>query len=113
MGRATLVLLLAAACAAASASAAGFEGAAQSIALTSGEAGYKALTASSVAKAPADKRRGFRSGWQTSYLKGTATKPVQAVMLVYVYATAADARRAYARSCGGCGKDVMTQGVLM
>ena len=50
------------------------------IALTAAQAKYTALTGSGAAAKPsADKRRGYRSGWQVAYLKGTATKPVAAL----------------------------------
>lgn len=119
-GRCSLALLLACAVAGAAASAAfaartgGFQGDAQSVALTAGQAKYKALTGSGAApKPPADKRRGFRSGWQTSYLKGTATAPIEAFSLIYVYATTADAKRAYANSCSTCTGQVRTEGISM
>jgi hypothetical protein len=93
---------------------ANFGGTARAIAPTAAEAHYKALTGSSpAAKPPADKRAGFRSGWQTSYLKGTTAKPIEAFALIYVYRTAANARRAYTRSCENCSRDVLAEGIRM
>jgi hypothetical protein len=90
-----------------------FPGSAQQLAPAAAEIGFKTLTASgATAKPPAGKRTGFRSGWQTTYLKGTAKKPVQALALVYVYRTAADAKGAYASSCSGC-KGFSYQGIEM
>ena len=72
------------------------------------------LTGSAAAPSPPpDKRRGFRSGWQVGYLKGTPEKPVSAYALIYVYATAADAKRAYARSCAACSTEIEQQGIDM
>jgi hypothetical protein len=91
-----------------------FTGDAQAVALTAAQAKYKALTGSGKAPAPPpDKRRGYRSGWETSYLKGTVAKPISAFSLIYVYATAADAKRAYANSCEACTGNVESQGVSM
>ena len=91
-----------------------YKGAAQSIALTAAQADYKALTGSGTApKPPADKRRGYRSGWQASYLRGTAAKPVEAFSVIYVYDTAANARRAYESSCKDCSKSVRYKAVTM
>ncbi len=116
--RRSLALLLACAVAGATASAAlaagNFQGPAQRVALTAAQAKYKALTGSAAAaKPPLDKQRGYRSGWQTSYLKGTAASPVEAYSLVYVYDTAANAKRAYANSCQACSSDLRTQGITM
>ena len=116
--RRSLALLLACAVAGAGASAAlaarNFQGKAQSVALTAAQAKYKALTGSAVAaKPPLDKQRGYRSGWQTSYLKGTVAAPVQAYSLIYVYDTAANAKRAYTNSCQACTGNVRTQGIAM
>jgi hypothetical protein len=87
---------------------AGFPGTARQVTPTQGELGYQALTGSAPAARPtADKRRGFESGWQASYLKGTVAAPVQAVVLVYVYRTTADARLAYAHSCKGCREETV------
>jgi hypothetical protein len=91
-----------------------FQGDAQSLALTAAQAKYKALTGSGVAaKPPADKQRGLRSGWQTSYLKGTVKAPIEALSLIYVYATPADAKRAYDNSCDGCASKVRVEGISM
>jgi hypothetical protein len=91
-----------------------YKGDAQSIALTANQAGYKALTGSGAATTPpADKRLGYRSGWQASYLKGTVAKPVQALVLVYVYDTPANALRAYANSCPKCSKSIRVESVTM
>ena len=109
-----LALSLGAALAATAFAAGNYKGTARSISLTAGQAKYTALTASGPAtKPPADKRRGYRSGWQASYLKGSVAKPVTAYALVYVYATPADAKRAYTNSCPGCSKDVKLQQVTM
>ena len=108
--------VVAAALAAASTAVAGgnFTGSAQSVVLTAAQAKYKALTGSGEAAAPPlDKKRGYRSGWQASYLKGTAAKPVGAYSLVYVYDTVANARRAYANSCQACTGKVELQGITM
>ena len=112
---ALLVAAVVAAAAAGAASAAGnYAGTAQQIALTPAQAKYKTLTGSSAAAKPsADKRRGFRSGWQIAYLKGTAEKPVAAFALIYVYRTTADAKRAYANSCKDCSGTYRTEGVSM
>ena len=109
------IVPLAAGVVAAAAVAAGeYRGDARAIALTAAQADYKALTGSGTApKPPADKRRGYRSGWQASYLKGTAAKPVEAFSVIYVYDTAANARRAYASSCKDCSKSVRYQAVTM
>jgi len=89
-------------------------GDARSISLTAAQAKFTRLTGSvSAEKPPADKLIGYRTGWQASYLKGTATAPVQAYSLVYVYATPKDARRAYANSCGDCTGNATTGGVSM
>jgi hypothetical protein len=116
-GRSALTLLLAGALACASASASlagGFTGDARSIALTAGQARYRALTGlAATPNPPADKRPGFRSGWQASYLKGTATAPVEAFLLIYVYDSTHDAKRAYARSCTACTGSVKIDGVGM
>lgn len=91
-----------------------YKGNARAIALTPKEAGYKALMQSVPASRPAaDKRQGYRSGWQATYLKGTVARPLQALALVYVYRTPADALRAWNRSCGPCPEGVVTQGVRM
>jgi hypothetical protein len=107
------VLLLAAGAASAARNA-NFPGAARAIVPPAAEARYRALTGSSPAeKPPADKRAGFRSGWQASYLKGTPAKPIEAYALVYVYDTPANARRAYDRSCRNCTRDVRAEGIRM
>ena len=111
-----LLLVLPVACvAAATALAAGnYAGTARQIALTAEQAKYKALTGSAAAAKPsADKRRGYRSGWQVAYLKGTVDKPIAAYALIYVYATPADASRAYANSCSDCSGTYRTEGVSM
>jgi hypothetical protein len=91
-----------------------YPGGAQGIALTAAQARYAALTGSASAPSPPpDKRRGFRSGWQVGYLKGTPEKPVSAYALIYVYATVADARRAYLRSCEACTTEIRRQGIEM
>jgi hypothetical protein len=91
-----------------------YSGHAREIALTAEQAKYKALTSSGTApKPPADQRRGYLTGWQTSYLKGTVAKPVQAVEIVYVYKTPADARRSFANSCKGCSQPVRIEQLLM
>jgi hypothetical protein len=91
-----------------------FNGKARMIALTPGEAGYKALLTSIAAQRPAvDMRSGYRSGWQASYLKGTAAVPVQTYSVIYVYNSKANARRAYAVSCSSCGKTLVTSGIRM
>src|SRR5262249_48964371 len=112
---ALLALLLAAgAASAAVAKGRNYDGAARGIALTAGQANYKALTASGTATKPsADKRRGYRSGWQVAYLKGTATKPVTAVAIIYVYKTIADAKLAYDNACKDCSGTYRTEGVSM
>jgi hypothetical protein len=113
-----LALALAAAVAAVSASVAlaagNYSGHARDIALTAAQAKYKALTSSGAAPKPAaGNRKGYLSGWQTSYLKGTASKPVQAFEIVYVYKTQADARRAFANSCKACSGTVKVEQLLM
>jgi hypothetical protein len=91
-----------------------YDGPAQNIALTADQAKYTTLTGSSAAAKPsADKRRGYRSGWQVAYLKGTAKKPIAAFALIYVYRTTADAKRAYANSCSDCSGTFRTEGVSM
>ncbi len=116
-GRRSLALLVSCAVAGGGASTAlagNFQGDAQSVALTAAQAKYKALTGSGLApKPPADKQRGLRSGWQASYLKGTAAAPVEAYAVIYVYASAADAHRAYVNSCKSCVGKVQTQGIEM
>ena len=91
-----------------------YDGIASDIALTAAQAKYKTTTAEGAApKPPADKRRGYLSGWQIAYLKGTATKPVAAYALIYVYRTTADAKRAYANSCKDCSGTFRAEGVSM
>jgi len=103
VSRRAALLLVAAACLAPAALAADFAGTARQIAPAHAWIGFRALTGSAPApRPPAGKRRGFESGWQASYLKGTAAAPVQAIVLVYVYRTPADAKLAFSRSCGGC-----------
>jgi hypothetical protein len=105
---------LAAIVAAVALAAGNYSGTAQDIALTAGQAKYKAVTGAGVAaKPPANKLRGYRTGWQTSYLRGTVAKPIEALSLIYVYATPADAQRAFANSCSGCSKSVRIERVLM
>jgi hypothetical protein len=90
-----LTCLLAAGVASAAGSAGNYDGAARDIALTAEQAKYTTLTTdSAAAKPPADKRRGFRSGWQIAYLKGTPTKPVAALALIYVYKTTSEEQHA-------------------
>jgi hypothetical protein len=109
-----VAVFLAALAASAASAAADFPSIARAIAPTAAEADYRALTGSGpAAKPPADKRRGYRSGWQTSYLKGTAAKPIEALVLVYVYDTRASARRAYTNSCENCTRDVLAEGIRM
>jgi hypothetical protein len=118
-GRRPLAMLLAFTVAGSAASsvalaAPNYPGNARSVALTAAQAKYKALTGSAAAaKPPADKRHGFRSGWQTSYLKGTAAAPVEAYSLIYIYSTASDANRAYASSCKACTGKIRVQGIKM
>jgi hypothetical protein len=96
------------------AAAGNYPGGAQGIVLTAAQAKYTVLTGSAAAPSPPeDKRRGFRSGWQVGYLKGTPEKPVSAYALIYVYATAADAKRAYVRSCQACATEIQRQGIAM
>jgi len=110
--RAALVLVAAASLAPA-AGAADFPGTARQVVPTQGEIGYRSLTGSAPAARPTvDKRRGFENGWQASYLKGAASAPVQAIVLVYVYKTPADARLAWTRSCKGC-REQTAAGVRM
>jgi hypothetical protein len=116
--RRALALLLAGAVAglaAASALAAGnYSGDAQGIALTAEQAKFKALTGSEATGKPTARlARGFRSGWHVGYLKGTPTKPVSGYTLIYVYDTAASAKRAYANSCAKCSGNARVQGVSM
>lgn len=118
VARLSLFLLVVCAVAGATASVAlaakNFNGSARTVALTAAQAKYKALTGSGAAeKPPLDKQRGYRSGWQTSYLKGTVKVPVEAYALIYVYDTAANAKRAYANSCDGCSDDLRAQGITM
>jgi hypothetical protein len=109
-----LVCALAGVVAAVAAAAGNYGGAARDIALTAGQAKYKALTGSGAAAKPtADKRRGYRSGWQVAYLKGTPAKPIAAFALIYVYKTKADAQRAYAASCKACSGTYRVEGVSM
>jgi hypothetical protein len=112
-GRLALAFLAAAALAGAAAAAGGFGGTARQITPTQGDIAFTALTGSSPAAKPtADRRRGIRSGWQATYLKGTAKAPVQAIVLIYVYAATADAARAYSRSCTAC-REQKVAGVRM
>jgi hypothetical protein len=91
-----------------------YEGNARGIALTPREAGFRALLQSVPAPRPAaDKRQGFRSGWQAIYLGGTAAKPLQAIALVYVYRSPDDAQRAWNRSCGPCPRGIVAEGIRM
>jgi hypothetical protein len=118
MSRRLLVVVLAFAVTAGTATAAGpkgnYDGAASDIALTAAQAKYKTTTGEGAAPKPSsDKRRGYLDGWQIAYLKGTATKPVAAYALIYVYRTAADAKRAYANSCKDCSGTFRAQGVSM
>jgi hypothetical protein len=109
-----LACVVAAAVAAAAFAAGGYTGSARGVVLTAAQAKYRALTLSSPAPKPAaDKRRGYRSGWEASYFKGSAAIPVTAFSLVYVYATPADARRAFDRSCASCSSRVKVGGVDM
>ncbi len=118
VARRSFALLLAVGVAGATASdvlaARNFPGTARDAALTAGQAKYKVLTGSAAAATPAaDRRRGFRSGWQASYLKGTPKAPVEAYALIYVYAKPADASRAYARSCNACTGKITIEGIRM
>jgi hypothetical protein len=102
--RLTVVALAAVLAAGAAAATTGnFTGTARRIAPTQAEIGYRSLTSSMPApRPPADKRRGYRSGWEASYVKGTAAAPVQALVLVYVYATPVTATLAFSHSCPAC-----------
>jgi hypothetical protein len=116
MSRRLPVVLLALALSTGTAAAAGsrgnYAGAAKDIALTAAQAKYAALTANGTpAKPSADKRHGYRSGWQIAYLKGTPAKPVTALAVIYVYATTADAKLAYASACKDCSGTFRTEGV--
>jgi hypothetical protein len=110
-----LVLALALAGGAAAADTKGnYAGAASDIALTAAQAKYRTTTGEGAApKPPADKRRGYASGWQIAYLKGTPARPVAAYALIYVYRTTADAKRAYASSCKDCSGTYRAEGVSM
>jgi hypothetical protein len=109
-----LGLALAAGTAAAADTKGNYVGAASDIALTAGQAKYKTTTGEGVAPKPsADKKRGYVSGWQIAYLKGTPAKPIAAYALIYVYRTTADAKRAYANSCKRCSGTYRTEGVSM
>ena len=100
--------------AAAFAGATGFNGTAQQLAPPAPQSGFTHVLASRPAKQPRGAiGAGFKSGWAVIYQKGTTASPVEAVLSVYVYKNAAEAKTAYTKTCTSCSAHVVARGVSL
>ena len=100
--------------AAAFAAATGFNGTAQQLAPPASQSGFTHVLASRPAKQPRGAiGAGFKSGWAALYQKGTTKSPIEAVLSVYVYKNASEAKTAYTQTCKTCTAHVVAQGVSL
>jgi len=105
MARVTFAAAAALACVAAGTAAAGdYHNTAQALMPTPQQVGFAQVLEFKRAKRPAAKLAG---GWKTGvaaiFLKGTTKAPVEAAITASIYATAADASKAWVNACPKCG----------
>lgn len=98
---------------AASAAGGDYRKAAQALMPTPAQAGFEQLLQFTKAKRPkASLARGWQAGVAAIYQKGTTKAPVEAAATASVYATAADAKRAWQNACPAC-QHVLVNGIQM
>jgi hypothetical protein len=92
----------------------GFNGTAQQLVPPPPQSGFTHVLASRPAKQPRGAiGTGFKSGWAVIYQKGTTKAPIEAVLTVYVYKNATEAKTAYTKTCTACSARVVAQGVSL
>jgi hypothetical protein len=80
-----------------------YPGSSQDLAPTASEIGFTTVAAFSKAKHPTGALSpGYKSGVSAIYTKGTAKAPNEALAIIYVYKTAADALRSWKYTCSKC-----------
>lgn len=91
-----------------------YPGTSQKLAPTLTEIGFSSLVSFKPAKKPvAAEAQGFKSGAVAFYQKGTLKKPIQTIVTIYVYSSAADAKLAYTHSCSSCVTPMTTHGIVI
>jgi hypothetical protein len=91
-----------------------YPGTSQKLAPTLTEIGFSSLVSFKPAKTPvAAEAKGFKNGAVAFYQKGTLKKPIQTIVTIYVYSSAADAKLAYTHSCSSCGTPIKSHGVVI
>jgi hypothetical protein len=89
-----------------------YPGTSQKLAPTLTEIAFSSLVSFKPAKKPvAAEAKGFKNGAVAFYQKGTLKKPIQTIVTIYVYSSAADARLAYTHSCSSCLTPMTTHGI--
>jgi hypothetical protein len=91
-----------------------YPGKAQGLAPTAKEIAFNSVVAFGRANKPAaGEARGFKEGVAAFYQKGTQKSPIQAVTTIYVYKSAAYAKRAYTNACAKCPTHTVYRGISM
>jgi hypothetical protein len=91
-----------------------YPGTSQKLAPTLTEIGFSSLVSFKPAKKPvAAEAKGFENGAVAFYQKGTLKKPIQTIVTIYVYSSAADAKLAYTHSCSSCVTPMTTHGIVI
>ena len=91
-----------------------YPGTSQKLAPTLTEIAFSSLVSFKPAKKPvAAEAKGFKNGAVAFYQKGTLKKPIQTIVTIYVYSSAADAKLAYTHSCSSCLTPMTTHGIVI
>ena len=91
-----------------------YPGTSKKLAPTLSEIGFSSLISFKPAKTPvAAEAKGFRNGAVAFYQKGTLKKPIQTIVTIYVYSSAAAAKVAYTHSCSTCVTPLTTHGIVI
>ena len=91
-----------------------YPGTSKKLAPTLTEIGWSSLVSFKPAKTPvAAEAKGFKNGAVAFYQKGTLKKPIQTIVTIYVYSSAADAKLAYTHSCSACVTPMTTHGIVI
>jgi len=96
------------------AAAAIYPGSAQKLAPTQQEIAFTTLVSFQKAKTPKGAlAKGYKQGVAGLYEKGTAKKPVEALVTIYVYSSAAAAKAAWTASCAKCKVEKAPAGLVL